>query len=444
MPQLVRNTDARFTKIFVTLLVCSLFLITRPTRAQELTLAPCGLPESGVSFVGATYNLTADCVQMGELSFAPPTVSPVTINGNGHTIRIQGFHAFITTGMEAVVNLNNLTLDMEAKVLATPVSISGTLNAKSVTFTRAGHGPMLHMNGGAQANLTDVRFLRNHNLGSGPNALGSALNIVANATVTMTDMEFRENTGGRAAVVIHPGGMLTATGCLTFVENTPADIVGTWTDTSTGPCGRGDETAATSSKASIPEDGRLQNLGALGVLYLSHISEVTLELWGVTPDSEGYFLLSVTQSQVDAVQPTGVVVTSADGFASVSVDAERLVTVSIGPTDEGKTHHIVFSGGIGGHITSTYDTTGGSATVSAVTPVQTLSSTLTRTLAPFVTAQPPRADGSIVHVVQTGDTISAIALAYGVQPRAIVERNNLANYGRWIFPGQELVIRDTV
>lgn len=59
-----------------------------------------------------------------------------------------------------------------------------------------------------------------------------------------------------------------------------------------------------------------------------------------------------------------------------------------------------------------------------------------------VPPQPARADGSIVHVVKAGDTVNAIAVAYQVEPSAIVERNQLAGNGRWIYPGQELVIRD--
>ena len=62
--------------------------------------------------------------------------------------------------------------------------------------------------------------------------------------------------------------------------------------------------------------------------------------------------------------------------------------------------------------------------------------------APKVDSQPARADGSIVHEVRAGDTTNAIAVAYGVDPKVIVERNSLSGGGRWIYPGQELVIRD--
>ncbi|MDZ4767455.1 MAG: LysM peptidoglycan-binding domain-containing protein [Chloroflexota bacterium] len=61
--------------------------------------------------------------------------------------------------------------------------------------------------------------------------------------------------------------------------------------------------------------------------------------------------------------------------------------------------------------------------------------------AAFVNAQPPQADGSILHVVRQGDTLAAIAFAYGVSVEEIRELNNLRGT-RWILVGQELKIQD--
>lgn len=58
----------------------------------------------------------------------------------------------------------------------------------------------------------------------------------------------------------------------------------------------------------------------------------------------------------------------------------------------------------------------------------------------FVRPQPPRPDGSIVHVVQPGDTVDSIAVAYGLTRTELVELNNIRN-PRLIQVGQELVIR---
>lgn len=60
--------------------------------------------------------------------------------------------------------------------------------------------------------------------------------------------------------------------------------------------------------------------------------------------------------------------------------------------------------------------------------------------ASFVVPQPPQADGSVVHTVQSGDTINAISVAYGVAVPDILTLNNLAN-ARIIQIGQRLIIR---
>ena len=61
---------------------------------------------------------------------------------------------------------------------------------------------------------------------------------------------------------------------------------------------------------------------------------------------------------------------------------------------------------------------------------------------PFVQPQAPQSDGSTVHVVRPGDTISAIAVAYRVGQQDIIKTNQLENMGRWIYPGQRLLIRE--
>ena len=61
-------------------------------------------------------------------------------------------------------------------------------------------------------------------------------------------------------------------------------------------------------------------------------------------------------------------------------------------------------------------------------------------VAPFVTAQGARDDGSIVHIVVTGDTLAAISVAYGVSMDEILELNGLSD-GRFLSVGQELLIR---
>jgi LysM repeat protein len=59
--------------------------------------------------------------------------------------------------------------------------------------------------------------------------------------------------------------------------------------------------------------------------------------------------------------------------------------------------------------------------------------------APAATAT-PRPEGAVVHVVRSGDTLSAIALQYGVTVEQIRQLNGMAPGDNTIVPGQELLI----
>lgn len=62
--------------------------------------------------------------------------------------------------------------------------------------------------------------------------------------------------------------------------------------------------------------------------------------------------------------------------------------------------------------------------------------------AQFVSPQGAGSDGRVIHTVQSGDTLAAIAVAYGVPIATIQAQNNLQ--GGLIFPGQKLLIREGV
>jgi hypothetical protein len=64
----------------------------------------------------------------------------------------------------------------------------------------------------------------------------------------------------------------------------------------------------------------------------------------------------------------------------------------------------------------------------------------TPAFAPFVQPQAARPDGSLIHVIQPGDTVDAIAVAYGLTRAEVLELNGLRS-GSFIFPGQELIVR---
>ncbi len=59
----------------------------------------------------------------------------------------------------------------------------------------------------------------------------------------------------------------------------------------------------------------------------------------------------------------------------------------------------------------------------------------------FVVPQNTREDGSIVHVVQTGDTIDSIAVAYGMTRQQVMDLNNISD-PRIIQLGQEIIIKE--
>lgn len=82
---------------------------------------------------------------------------------------------------------------------------------------------------------------------------------------------------------------------------------------------------------------------------------------------------------------------------------------------------------------------GGTAPPAAGTPAAPVA-TLPPPVAAFVAPQGAQPDGSIVHTVQSGDTLDAIAVAYGVPRSEIIELNNLTNI-RLLSIGQRLVIR---
>ncbi|MBC8171915.1 MAG: LysM peptidoglycan-binding domain-containing protein [Anaerolineae bacterium] len=64
----------------------------------------------------------------------------------------------------------------------------------------------------------------------------------------------------------------------------------------------------------------------------------------------------------------------------------------------------------------------------------------TPAFASFVVPQAPQEDGSIIHTVQSGDTLAAIAVAYGTTNDEILSLNGLTS-GRFLQIGQRLIIR---
>lgn len=66
----------------------------------------------------------------------------------------------------------------------------------------------------------------------------------------------------------------------------------------------------------------------------------------------------------------------------------------------------------------------------------------TPAFADFVSAQPANPDGSITHVVQAGDTLDAIAVAYSMTRDELLSLNPSLGSGRFLVVGQTLVVRE--
>ncbi|MCY4023372.1 MAG: LysM peptidoglycan-binding domain-containing protein [Anaerolineaceae bacterium] len=170
-------------------------------------------------------------------------------------------------------------------------------------------------------------------------------------------------------------------------------------------------------------------LGAIASICLVAAPERAHEIWGTGHFERSRYLLRVTQREVDAVAPGQHIASSDDGRIAMRVEHDGHITLSMGPDQEGKVHHVTLEHTLSGRIIAsavTYDGPPGEQTrprrSAAVIP------------------QPAQMDGSIVHVVQPGHTLFAIARAYDVTLQEIIERNAIANRGL-IHVGQELLIR---
>lgn len=405
-------------------------------------VSACGMPLAGFIATSAAWNLNSDCVLGGSLWF--PVGVDISINGRGHSIRTDG-----SSGLRLYPAGDFTVRDarfQEFKSGAIFAVLRSTLSFNNVIFRNNG-GPVYIM--GNTATFNNVAFEDHYAEHS--NVLASVLLVQVGGQVTVQDAVIRRNSNPNSLIYLrNRATRLTFEGCLTRERNDVDTFtlnLGTVVDNSAGPCPEdlianpGPESAPSESDATetLAGDHCFQRLGAIGIICRREGGpDPGIEVWGITEDSRGYFLLSVNQRQIDAV-PAGHVSGTADGRVAVRVWPDRNVTVLMGPNPEGKVHHVTFEGHIYGRIIGTVDTFGGPP--GPIAPIAPIASNPSASDSGVV-AQAPRPDGSIVHIVQSGDTLLGIALAYGVHQNDVVERNRLANDGHLIFAGQELVIRD--
>ena len=186
----------------------------------------------------AVYNLTADCFQTATLF--KPAESTITINGNGHTIHAPSDGYAIRTAGDLTIRNAILTGGGDPAFML-GVLAQGTLLLEDVIIRDNSYGMVL---ADQNAALNRVLFDSNTIVSTSTSA-ASALRIVRQSQVTITDSVFRNNTSGVGAVyigaqyVLHLAPSLTLLGCQTWEGNSPVNIVdtlGTLTDNSTGPC----------------------------------------------------------------------------------------------------------------------------------------------------------------------------------------------------------------
>lgn len=421
-------------------------------KGQAVLPAPplmaCGLPAEALVDEDVTWTLRSDCAGVGSFFIGEGT--RVRIVGNGH--RITGdpqTHALFSLGGNATLDMDNLVLDTVRLF-----NRDGALTLTRSEFRNATRTSLVNF--GKSASFSNTLFEGNSATSFASLFYGS--NTFSASVTTFRDVVFRNNLGGDRMAGLYRDATVNLEGCITLENNQMPEfdvVAGTLNDNrddcadppDVGPVPTvTDGDAPGPSERDLPENC-FQRLGAIGLICRVMLEPgPTIEVWGVTSESRGFFILRVMQPEVDALRPEGLVACSADGRVALRVHRDRSVTISMGPEPrEGKTHHVTLQNHLNDHVIGTVDTFSGRPCdpASLLPPGPAPATPATPVLARFVTRQAPRADGSIVHVVRQGDTLWAIAQAYGITyPHELVERNGLADNGRWLTPGQELLIRE--
>ena len=463
-------------------------VIAAPTRL------PCGLPGAGFLDRSANYVLRSDCTLSGadNLLWRISEGVNIGIQGNGNQLSAGSGNSWnwIQQAGNSTLTIRNVEVD-HAKFYT-----FGNVNVRHATFDDTPDRVFFNV---GDASFRDTIF---EDISSTRTSENAALlyghNAYGGGNATFTNVVFRRITSS-GAPVLHAGQNVTITlnGCITFDSNTAPDHSGTIVDNRTGTCG---PDVALGPTGPIPEgsppvrekrevsvkpttENCFQGLGAIGLICRPlNLPEPIIHIWGITPESAGYYILSVAQSQIEAQTVSGLVASSPDGRLAVRIvgndcvvrDArtrpqvrdgaciarqltqsaggpisnERFTIVSMGPSIEGKVHSVVFDNGVAGSVIGTVDSFTGLPGTVAARPAGTASAQETTAnanlvvYAPDVIPQPAKVDGSIVHVVQPGDTLWTIGIAYKVGVSQIVKRNQLSNEGRLIHPGQSIIIRD--
>ena len=467
-----------------------------PAAIAPPSILPCGLPGVGNLDRSASYRMRSDCDLSGTESklWRISEGVNISIQGNGYRLSAGSGNEWrwIEQAGRGTLTLRNVVVD-HVKTYS-----FGTLNVDHGTFRDTSDRVFFHL---GTATFRNSRFENITTMRTAGNAsVLLVLDDYGSGQATISNAVFRNITSDGAPVLNTSGSStITLNGCITFENSTPPNFAGNVTDNSTGAC---EPNTIVGPTGPVPDEPRkptsepegavvvvdrkpencFQQLGAIGsICRPPNRPETTFEIWGVTPESQVFFIMELRQSQVVSQPLQGLVASSPDGRVAVRVvgsdcvirnrhgddprvsSAEciagqlgrpagatigtyRHIVISMGPTFEGKVHNVVFDNSLAGSVIGTVDTFTGLPGVVATTAADSASTTTTESPssvsnASSVHPQPARADGSIIHIVQAGDTVNAMALAYKVSARWIIERNQLAD-ANTIMIGQELLIRD--
>ncbi len=455
-------------------------------------LMACGFPAGGNLDASATYTLTADC-ELTARYYVSEDVS-LRVIGNGYSLRDASGLNTIYTAATSEIRLENVALD------GVFFYHWGRLTADGIKVSNSVGGFLYNM---GEAHFRNGLFEGNSSNRPSSRSVALAYSVYQNGFTSFTDATFRNNTGG-LGVLATWGATIELNGCITFENNSPADTYiyarsgGVLNDNSvdcdspiidpvnpvapTVKCNpHCDLPPAPPVKCNphcdlppAPQDDCSLKLGAIGLICRPPVQPPVATVWRIRPNPAGThlpafgtFLLAVDQLQVEAVAD-GLVACSPDGRLAIRTGLtdelrqvfenspqyseellvpRRYIVFSKGPEpNEDKVHHIVLDNALDGRVFGIVDTFGGPPAPECIEeqPAQPASQPTTpkRVYAAPVQPQAPQPGGSIVHVVQLGDTISAIAVAYRAHQLDIIMLNQLEAMGRWIYPGQELLIRE--
>ena len=455
-------------------------------------LMTCGFPASGNLDASATYTLTADCALTG-VYYISEDVS-IRVIGNGRAIRSSRTGYSFVTAATSSLRLENVALE------GIRFYNWGNFAAERIKASATNGGILLNM---GEARIANGLFESNTSRTTGGRSVALAYNAYQKGGISFTDASFRGNTGGLGVLATF-GAAIELNGCIHFEDNSPADTYiyagrgGVVNDNRASDCDAtivdplipvlppapnappsdSPEAKCNNPPCELPaapkQDECNLKLGAIGVICYPNVQPPVAQVWQIRRNPEGdhlpavgTFILAVDQPQVEAVAE-GLVACSPDGrvavrtglppeiryFFEISPKYEeelkiprRYIVISKGPTFEGKVHNLVLDHRLDGPVFGFVDTYEGPPGSDCAKNQPAAAKTIplptpTPVYAPPVQPQAPQPDGSIVHIVQAGDTISAIAVAYRVRQLDIIMVNQLEKMGRWIYPGQELIIRE--